>query len=217
MIIGISGMIGSGKSTLTKNLYKHYKNSLFIEEFDEEDPIFNTFLKWCYKNEPNTDIAFQSFIVESLTDTFKKKVNAFSQENSPAQSHIFLDRFILEHYIFAAATLKKKEKKYFEAFDKLFHYIYDKSCNPDFAIFIDIDWSTFKDRIFKRGRQVEIDNFYQNEEYFKDLHAMYLPYFKKILTKYNIPYYIIDSKNKNDKEVLDAAINIINNYSLSNK
>lgn len=77
MIIGISGMISSGKSTLVKKLSNYYPNSAYIEEFSENDPVFNTFLRWCYEKQPNTDIAFQSFLVESLTDSFQmsKKKN----------------------------------------------------------------------------------------------------------------------------------------------
>lgn len=61
---------------------------------------------------------------------------------------MFLDRFILEYYIFVVVILSKKKKKYFEVFDKLFSYIYDLSCNFDFVFFIDINWEIFKLRIF---------------------------------------------------------------------
>ncbi|SYV93084.1 Deoxyguanosine kinase, partial [Mycoplasmopsis synoviae] len=46
MLIGISGMISSGKSTLSKNLNKHYKKSMLLNEFQEEDVVFNTMLDW---------------------------------------------------------------------------------------------------------------------------------------------------------------------------
>ncbi|EIN14847.1 Deoxyguanosine kinase [Mycoplasmopsis agalactiae 14628] len=212
MIIGISGMISSGKSTLVKKLSDYYPNSIYIEEFSENDPVFNTFLRWCYEKQPNTDIAFQSFLVESLTDSFHKQKDKFAKTNDSQNSHMFLDRFILEHYIFAAATLNKKKKKYFEAFDKLFNHIYDPSCNPDFALFIDINWETFKSRIFQRGRKVEIDNFYENEEYFKYLHKIYKETFIDLAIKYNIPYEIIDSNNKSDTDVFNEAVSKIKKH-----
>ncbi|MCE6056022.1 deoxynucleoside kinase [Mycoplasmopsis agalactiae] len=216
MIIGISGMISSGKSTLVKKLSDYYPNSIFIEEFSEDDPVFNTFLKWCYEKQPNTDIAFQSFLIESLTDSFYKHKEEFLKNHNIIEDHIFLDRFILEHYIFAKATLSKKNKKYFEAFDKLFAHIYDSKCNPDFALFIDINWETFKQRIFQRGRKVEIDNFYENEEYFKHLLSIYKRTFVDLASKYNIPYAIIDSNNKSNSNVLSEATVAIANY-LKNK
>ncbi|MGV2393630.1 UNVERIFIED_CONTAM: deoxynucleoside kinase [Campylobacter lari] len=45
MLIGISGMISSGKSTLTKKLHEYYKGSKQLKEFEENDEVFNTFLK----------------------------------------------------------------------------------------------------------------------------------------------------------------------------
>lgn len=49
MIIGISGMISSGKSILVKKLSDYYFNLIFIEEFSDDDFVFNIFLKWCYE------------------------------------------------------------------------------------------------------------------------------------------------------------------------
>ncbi|SYV97288.1 Deoxyguanosine kinase, partial [Mycoplasmopsis edwardii] len=46
MVIAISGMIGSGKSTLSKELSNIYNNSILVEEFSDNDEVFNTFLKW---------------------------------------------------------------------------------------------------------------------------------------------------------------------------
>lgn len=215
MIIAISGMIGSGKSTLTKNLNKHYKNSMMLEEFSDDDPVFNNFLKWCYEKQPNIDIAFQSFIVESLTDLNKKAEKKFLKKYTHENGFLFLDRFILEHFIFAVVTLNKKPKKYLEAFEAIFDFIYDTDTAPDLSIYIKISWETFKDRIFERGRQVEIDNFYLNESYFQELHKAYLSLFEKLVKKYKIPYVIINGDNKSDTEVADEAIKIIDKYNWS--
>lgn len=204
MIIAISGMIGSGKTTLTKKLHKHFKRSVFLEEFSDNDPVFNTYLKWIYEKKPNIDISFQSFIVESLTDSFNKEKKKFLA-NKAKYDFLFLDRFILEHYIFAVITLEKKPKKYLEAFAALFDYIYDKNTSPEYAIYIDIDWNTFKERIFSRGREVEVENFHENEAYFKRLHDQYLPIFLKLVKKYDIPYCIINSTGKTEEQVFKEA------------
>ena len=216
MVIGISGMIGCGKSTLSQSLHKHYKNSILLEEFEKDDAVFNTFLRWFYQNQPNINIGFQAYIVESLSDNFKKTVKKFKDKGwTFKNNHIFLDRFNLEHYIFAILTLKEKPKKYFEAFDALFNEILDHDDDPDLAIFIDVDFETFKDRIFARGRKEEIDNWKANEAYFKELHSLYKKLFVELLNKYHIPYVIIDSNKMNDKEVLSKAIEIIDNYDFS--
>lgn len=65
MIIGVSGMIAAGKSSLAEKLAKHYKKSIMLHEFEENDDVFNTFLDWLYQNKPNLTIGFQSYIVEN--------------------------------------------------------------------------------------------------------------------------------------------------------
>ncbi|MBU4690217.1 deoxynucleoside kinase [Mycoplasma sp. ES3157-GEN-MYC] len=216
MVIGISGMIGSGKSTLAKGLNNHYKNSILLEEFEENDPVFNTFLRWFYEQKQNIDIGFQSFIIESLSDSFQKCVNKFNENKLNWKTdHIFLDRFNLEHYIFAVMTLKSKKPKYLKGFDAMFRNLIDPNENPDLAIYIDINFDTFKERITKRGRKSEIDNYEQNEEYFKELHALYKDLFVNLMKSFNIPFAVIDSNGKNDIQILGEAIEIIEKFDFS--
>ncbi|EIE40278.1 deoxynucleoside kinase [Mycoplasmopsis canis] len=216
MVIAVSGMIGSGKSTLTKELKEIYKNSILVEEFADEDPVFNKFLKWIYEKEPNIDIAFQSYIIESLSDTFKKEEKKFLKLYSNHKNgYMFLDRFNIEHYIFAIVTLEKKDKKYLKAFDALFQHIVDPSDNPDLAIYLDANFDVIKERILARGRAVEVDNFAENEPYFQRLHELYKELFVKLCLFYNIPYKIINTNNKKDYEVQEEAEEIINNFEFS--
>ncbi|AMD81087.1 deoxyguanosine kinase [Mycoplasmopsis canis PG 14] len=216
MVIAVSGMIGSGKSTLTKELKVIYKNSILVEEFADEDPVFNKFLKWIYEKEPNIDIAFQSYIIESLSDTFKKEEKKFLKlYSSHKNGYMFLDRFNIEHYIFAIVTLEKKDKKYLKAFDALFQHIVDPSDNPDLAIYLDANFDVIKERILARGRAVEVDNFAENEPYFQRLHELYKELFVKLCLFYNIPYKIINTNNKKDYEVQEEAEEIINNFEFS--
>ncbi|EIE41844.1 deoxyguanosine kinase [Mycoplasmopsis canis UFG4] len=216
MVIAVSGMIGSGKSTLTKELKEIYKNSILVEEFADEDPVFNKFLKWIYEKEPNIDIAFQSYIIESLSDTFKKEEKKFLKlYSSHKNGYMFLDRFNIEHYIFAIVTLEKKDKKYLKAFDALFQHIVDPSDNPDLAIYLDANFDVIKERILARGRAVEVDNFAENEPYFQRLHELYKELFVKLCLFYNIPYKIINTNNKKDYEVQEEAEEIINNFEFS--
>ncbi|SYV92542.1 Deoxyguanosine kinase, partial [Mycoplasmopsis synoviae] len=47
MIVAVSGMISSGKSTLVKKLNSHYENnSLYLDEYKKDDEIFSTMLRW---------------------------------------------------------------------------------------------------------------------------------------------------------------------------
>ena len=39
MVVGISGMIAAGKSSLTEKLHKYYDKSLLLHEFEEDDEV----------------------------------------------------------------------------------------------------------------------------------------------------------------------------------
>lgn len=216
MIIGISGMIASGKSTLAKNLAKFYNNSIYLEEFQSEDKIFNQFIEWFYKGVKNINLAFQAYILESSANTLRSALIDFSKSGKICQTnHIFLDRFNVEHYIFALISMKNKPAKFIKAFDELFNKMIEKEQNPNLAIFIDIDFDNFKERLFKRGRKSEIKDYEQNEEYFKELHALYRHLYEKLMNTYKIPYVIIDGNNKNEHQILAEAINIIEKFDFS--
>ncbi|AWX42815.1 Deoxyguanosine kinase [Metamycoplasma cloacale] len=213
MIIGISGMIAAGKSSLSEKLHKHYSSSIMLHEFEEDDEVFNTFLKWLYEKKPNLTIGFQSYIVENHSTKFTEIVKKFNEiERHYEKDHIFLDRFSIEHYIFAKLILKEKGQRYLDAYDALFEKLISKEELPNLAIYLDISFETFKQRIFQRGRESEVDNWELNYEYFKNLHANYLTIFKEIAERFNLTYEIIDTNNKTEEEVFNEAISIIEKH-----
>ncbi len=216
MIIGVSGMIAAGKSCLSEKLHKHYNGSYMLHEFEEDDEVFNTFLKWLYEKKPNLTIGFQSYIVENHSSKFTEIVKKFNEEKKDwNKDHIFLDRFSIEHYIFANLILSQKGKRYLDAYDALFEKLISKEELPDLAIYLDINFETFKKRIFERGRVSEVENWNQNYEYFKNLHANYLRIFKEIAARFGLRYIIIDTNNLSEKEVLIKAIEIIDKETMN--
>ncbi|SYV90061.1 Deoxyguanosine kinase, partial [Metamycoplasma alkalescens] len=102
-------------------------------------------------------IGFQSYIIENHSDKF---ANIFKelQTKENKDRHLFLDRFSVEHYIFAKIILEQKNKKYLEAYDALFSKLITKEELPELVIFLNINFNTFKKRIFERGRKEEIEN-----------------------------------------------------------
>lgn len=99
-------MIAAGKSSLAEKLAKHYKKSIMLHEFEENDDVFNTFLDWLYQNKPNLTIGFQSYIVENHSAKFADVIKEFNEKKlDKIKDHIFLDRFSVEHYIFAKLIL----------------------------------------------------------------------------------------------------------------
>ncbi|UWD34114.1 deoxynucleoside kinase [Mesomycoplasma molare] len=215
MIIGISGMISSGKSTLTKSLVNRFENSDLLLEFDEKDEVFNTFLKWLYEKKENLTIGFQTYIIESHSSIFSKKIKEFNEKNknNKVKGHFFLDRFSIEHNIFAQINLAQKEPKYMRAYNLAFKELITKEELPELAIFLDVSFETFKERFFKREREVETNNWELNKEYFETLHKFYRPYFENLCNEFNLKYFIVDTNNLSEQEVEEKVVEIINNYS----
>ncbi|PAK21089.1 deoxyguanosine kinase [Mycoplasmopsis agassizii] len=210
MIIGISGMISAGKSTLVESLKKLYPRSLFLAEFEEEDEIFNTFLKWLYEKKPHLTMSFQTYVVESHSAKFHNILKKFVEEElDPIYDYIFLDRFAIEHYIFAYLNLLPSGEKYLNAYDSLFSKMIFEDEIPDYAIYLDVTYEKFVERIKNRGRDVEIANFNLNESYFQQLHAIYKPKFEELARKYKIPYTIIDTTYLDHQGVLDKTVAIL--------
>ncbi|WP_322908834.1 deoxynucleoside kinase [Mycoplasmopsis felis] len=216
MLIGISGMISSGKSTLSQKLNEHYKSSMILEEYDENNVVFNTFLKWFYEKQPNLTMGFQTYVVENHTTKLHDLFNTFRNLNKDfAKDHIFLDRFSIEHYIFAHVNLKPKGLNYLNGYDALFEFLITKEETPDLAIYLDMSYETFEKRLFSRGREVETNNYFQNKSYFENLFNVYKDLFIKQANKYNLNYVIIDTNNLTEEEVFKKAISIIDNFDLS--
>ncbi|MHA3786488.1 deoxynucleoside kinase [Mycoplasma sp. Z244C] len=213
MLIGISGMISSGKSTLTSKLLSYYPTSLLLEEYSENDEVFTTMLNWFYEKKPNLDLSFQAYVVENHLANVDKAIAKFNKLNLDAnKDYLFLDRFSAEHYVFALVNLKKLSPKVMKAYDALFKALVSENELPEFAIFLDVNYENFEKRLFARGRKVEIDNYEANKAYFKELHKVYKETFIKIANNYNIKYAIIDTNNLTEDEVFAQAINLIKGY-----
>ncbi|WP_117275254.1 deoxynucleoside kinase [Mycoplasmopsis edwardii] len=216
MLIGISGMISSGKSTLTKKLHEHFNSSLMLEEYEENNVVFNTFLKWLYQKQPNLTMGFQTYVVENHTTKLAEIIQKFKDLGKDfKKDHIFLDRFSIEHYIFANVNLQAKGKSYLDGYDALFEHLITKEETPDLAIYLDMSYETFEKRLFERGRAVEIDNYQLNKPYFEQLYALYKTLFEKQAAKYNLNYVVINTNSLNEEQVFQKALEIINNFDLS--
>lgn len=205
MLVAISGMVASGKSTLSNNLHLHYKNSKILYEYDEKDEVFNQFLEWLYNKNAVVDFAFQSYVVQNYSRHLKQ---ALSQN----YDYIFSDRFNLEHFIFAKNKISKKPKKFINAYEAMFDVLVSEDKIPDLVIYLDFNFHEFKKRIFKRNRIVETSTFNDNIDYWRNLHSIYKKEFINQQQKYKFKVVYLDTNNKNEEDIFKQSVEIINLY-----
>lgn len=196
MKIAIGGMIASGKSTLVNALSKEF-NLQKMDEFDKDDEVFNTLLKWLYEGKENVEMLLQIYFLHKHWNTQNK-----------IKGDVIVDRHIIEHWLFAQINLQKYPEV-LNMYNGLFHAYMNTVVHPDFYIILDMDWESFKERIMKRGRVQEIENFGQNENYFKYLMDGYVRKLKAQCDIYNIPSIVIDTSGMSEEDVFDAAAQII--------
>ncbi|MDC4184240.1 deoxynucleoside kinase [Mycoplasma bradburyae] len=205
MLIAISGMVASGKSSLSKRLSSYFSNSKILLEYEENDKVFSQFLEWLYNKNGSIDFAFQSYIVQNYSRNLKQALNE-------KHDYIFADRFNQEHFIFAKNKLTLKPKKYLRAYEALFDVLISEDKLPDLVIYLDFNFEEFKKRIFKRNRLVETTTFENNLDYWKHLHQIYKQEFINQQKKFNFNVVYLDTNDKNEEEVFNEAINIIKRY-----
>lgn len=215
MIIGISGMISSGKSTLTQKLVDHYHdNCLYLNEYEHDDEIFNTFLRWLYERKNNIGLGFEAYVLENHISKSSEIIKKFNDlKMDPVKQFIFLDRYAIEHYIFGVVSfIDEKNKRLLNAYKEVFKELIIKEELPDFAIYLDMSFKTFTNRLFSRGREVETKNFDINKNYFEVLHSHYKDLFIEMSTKYNVPYKIINTDNLTQEQVFKKALEYIEKF-----
>lgn len=185
-------MIASGKSTLVHKLGKRL-NLPIMDEFDKDDDVFNTLLKWLYEGYANVEMLLQVYF---LHDHYLKQ-----QEYGDS---FIVDRDIIEHWLFAQTNLVNMPTV-MNMYNGVFMAYMNEITKPDLYVILDISWDTFKDRIFKRGRDSEIDNFASNENYFKDLLDTYVDKLKAQCIIYDIPFTVINVDNTDEDELVDMV------------
>jgi deoxyadenosine/deoxycytidine kinase len=199
MKFAVGGMIASGKSTLVKTLAEKL-NLQRMDEYDKNDEVFNTLLKWLYEGKKDVEMLLQIYFLHKHWKT---------QQN--IKGDLIVDRHIIEHWLFAQINLAKNPEV-LNMYNGLFHQYMNSIEHPDLYIILDMDWDTFKERIMKRGREQEIENFGHNEHYFKFLMDDYV---RKLVAQceiYDIRYIVLDTSGRTQEDVARASEEIIKIY-----
>jgi deoxyadenosine/deoxycytidine kinase len=199
MKFAVGGMIASGKSTLVKTLAEKL-NLQRMDEYDKNDEVFNTLLKWLYEGKKDVEMLLQIYFLHKHWKSQKD-----------IKGDVIVDRHIIEHWLFAQINLAKTPEV-LNMYNGLFHQYMNSIKHPDLYIILDMDWDTFKQRIMMRGREQEVENFGKNEDYFKFLMDDYV---RKLVAQceiYDIRYIVLDTSGRTQEDVARASEEIIKIY-----
>ncbi|MBE0701372.1 MAG: deoxynucleoside kinase [Acholeplasmataceae bacterium] len=193
MKISVGGMIASGKSTLVQKLGDAL-NLPIMEEFEKDDEVFNTLLKWLYEQKDNVEMLLQIYFIHNHWLNQQKYNNNF-----------IVDRDLIEHWLFAHHNLKSMPT-IMNMYNGVFHAYMNQITKPDLYIILDVDWQNFENRVMERGRQQEIDNFDKNKAYFQSLLKDYVKKIAAQCAVYDIPHVILNTSNKSEEDVFNEAL-----------
>lgn len=159
--IAIEGVIGVGKTSLSKLLTERLKAQLVLEEVEE-----NPFLKDFYKDRAR--YAFQT----QMHFLFSR----YQQQRNLRQTELFSDRLIADYLfqkdrIFAGLNLSDRELALYE---KLVVWLELDVVKPDVVVYLQASSDILMERIGRRGRVFEKD---MDRDYIKQLNDAYNYFF----------------------------------------
>ena len=146
MHIAVAGNIGSGKTTLTQLLSKHYGWDTHFEDV-EQNPYLNDF----YEDMQRWSFNLQIYYLNSrFTQIQEIKKNASG--NVIQDRTIYEDAFIFAPNLHSMGLMTTRD---FENYFSLFNLLESFISAPDVLIYLKASVSTLVDQIQKRGREYE--------------------------------------------------------------
>ena len=145
MHVAISGNIGSGKTTLTTKLAKHYKWSPHFEDV-ENNPYLNDFYKEMQRWSFNLQVFFLNSRFRQIID-IKKSDKDFIQDRT-----IYEDAFIFAPNLHSMGLMSTRD---FDNYKELFSLMDSLVDGPDLLIYLRASVPTLVEQIQKRGRDYE--------------------------------------------------------------
>jgi len=145
MLLAVAGNIGSGKTTLTTLLAKHYGWEAHFEDADQ-NPYLNDFYNEMQRWSFNLQVYF-------LKNRFSKvKAIRESQKNVIQDRTIYEDAFIFAPNLHAMGLMTTRD---FETYFSLFELMDSFIDPPDLLIYLRASVPTLVNQIQKRGRDYE--------------------------------------------------------------
>lgn len=147
MHIAVAGNIGSGKTTLTGMLAKHYGWEAMYESV-ENNPYLASFYQDMQRWSFNIQVYFLNSRFRQIIDLRKKKKDIIQDRTIYEDAYIFAPNL---HEMDLMAT------RDFENYTQLFELMSQFLQAPDLLIYLKADVSTLVSQIQKRGRAYEND------------------------------------------------------------
>ncbi|MGB0429502.1 MAG: deoxynucleoside kinase, partial [Bacteroidia bacterium] len=159
--IAVAGNIGSGKTTLTRLLSKHYGWNAHYESV-ADNPYISDF----YKDMKHWSFHMQVFY---LNQRFKQILDFRKQDQAVIQDRtIYEDAYIFSTNLHEMGLMSERD---FQCYQELFETFSQLVEKPDLLIYLKASIPTLVDQIQKRGRDYE--------------DSLRLDYLKKLNSKYN--------------------------------
>lgn len=193
MKIAVGGMIAAGKSNLVQSLGEALGMPV-MSEFEAEDGVFETLLKWLYEGKPNVEMLLQVYFLH----------NSWLRQRQ-YKDHFIVDRDLIEHWLFAQENLKL-HPEIMNMYNGVFHSYMNQIGKPDIYIILDVDWKHFKERIFNRQRSQEVTTFEQNATYFASLLNNYVQRLRAQCVIFDIPYVVVSTNDLTEEEVFETVM-----------
>ena len=145
MHVAIAGNIGSGKTTLTTKLSKHYKWEAHYEDV-ENNPYLNDFYKEMQRWSFNLQIYFLNSRFRQIL-YIKSSGKDFIQDRT-----IYEDAFIFAPNLHSMGLMSSRD---FDNYQQLFSLMDSFVQGPDLLIYLRASTTTLVSQIQKRGRDYE--------------------------------------------------------------
>ena len=145
MHIAIAGNIGSGKTTLTTKLSKHYKWKAHYEDV-ENNPYLNDFYKDMQRWSFNLQVYFLNSRFRQIID-IRESGKKYIQDRT-----IYEDAFIFAPNLHAMGLMSSRD---FDNYMQIFKLMDGFIKSPDLLIYLRASVSTLVEQIQKRGRDYE--------------------------------------------------------------
>lgn len=145
MHVAIAGNIGSGKTTLTRLLAKHYKWHAHYEDVEDNpylDDFYNQMERWSF----NLQIYFLNSRFRQILEIREKGKNVIQDRTIYEDAHIFAPN------LHAMGLMTNRD---FENYRSLFDLMESVTEGPDLLLYLRSSIPNLVNQIHKRGREYE--------------------------------------------------------------